>query len=53
MSCIEEVDNNVRASKERLALLDGRGVDKLHNSAEEMWSRLPSQYQWLRDWEWV
>ena len=53
ISSIEEVDNNARASAERLALLDRHGVERLHDVAEEMWASLPGEYDWLRDWEWV
>ncbi|NQT15808.1 MAG: aldo/keto reductase [Planctomycetes bacterium] len=53
MSSIEEVDNNARASAERLAMFDRHGVEKLRASAEEMWASLPREYDWLRDWEWI
>lgn len=53
MSSMEEVDNNARASAERLALLDEHGLEKLHEVAEEMWASLPGEYDWLRNWEWV
>jgi hypothetical protein len=26
---------------------------RLADAADEMWRRLPSDYQWLRTWEWV
>ncbi len=53
MTTVEQVDNNVRASAERLALLDRKGLRKLSKATEEMWARLPDEYGWLRDWEWV
>ncbi len=53
MTTVSEVDNNVRASAERLALLDRKGMRKLSRAADEMWRSLPADYQWLRDWEWT
>ena len=53
MTTIAEVDNNVRASAERLALMDQDGIRKLRKSTDEMWAHLPGQYDWLKDWEWV
>lgn len=53
MTSIEQVDNNARASAERLALLDHDGIRKLRQASEEMWANLPEEYRWLREWEWV
>jgi aryl-alcohol dehydrogenase-like predicted oxidoreductase len=53
MTTIEQVENNVRASAERLALLDNNGIWKLTEAAEQMWAELPDEYRWLHDWEWV
>jgi aryl-alcohol dehydrogenase-like predicted oxidoreductase len=53
MTTIEQVENNVRASAERLALLDNNGIWKLTEAAEQMWAGLPDEYRWLHDWEWV
>ena len=56
---ITQVDNCLRAIAERreldlqaatpAILEDGRFA----RSADEMWHRLPSDYRWLREWEWV
>ena len=51
MSTVAEVDNNVRAPAERLALLDRQGLRKLSEATEEMWRSLAVEYQWLRDWQ--
>lgn len=53
MTTVEQVDNNVRASAERLALLDQNGIWKLCEATEQMWANLPEDYRWLQDWEWV
>ena len=47
-----QVDNVVRAVQERGELnLDEQA--RLQRAADEMTARLPEDYQWLRDWEWV
>jgi len=53
MTTVTEVENNVRASAERIALLDQNGIWKLTEAAEQMWANLPAEYRWLKDWEWV
>jgi predicted aldo/keto reductase-like oxidoreductase len=53
MSCVEQVDNNVRGSAERATLLKNGGIGKLRRDTAQMWVNLPKEYQWLRDWEWV
>ncbi|MHC4148060.1 MAG: aldo/keto reductase [Planctomycetota bacterium] len=53
MTTIAETDNNIRASSERLALLDQNGIWKLCEATDRMWADLPSCYQFLHDWEWV
>jgi aryl-alcohol dehydrogenase-like predicted oxidoreductase len=53
MTTTAQVDNNVRASAERLALLDNNGIRKLTEATEQMWADLPDEYRWLHDWEWV
>jgi aryl-alcohol dehydrogenase-like predicted oxidoreductase len=53
-----QVDNCLQAIAERRksdlaarpAVLDD---PRLARAADEMWERLPSDYQWLKDWEWV
>jgi hypothetical protein len=41
-----------RAVKERREL-DVSERAELERSAEEMWARLPANYQWLKNWEYV
>jgi aryl-alcohol dehydrogenase-like predicted oxidoreductase len=53
MTTVQQVDNNVRASKERRSLLTQEGLSVLDEAAKEMWATLPEEYRWLRDWEWV
>ena len=53
MTLLSEVDNDVRASFERHVFLDENGIRKLRKAADRMWARLPSEYCWLKDWEWV
>jgi predicted aldo/keto reductase-like oxidoreductase len=53
MTLLSEVDNDVRASFERHAQLDDKGIKVLRKAAERMWTNLPDDYNWLRDWEWV
>ncbi len=47
-----QVDNAVLAVKERRELdIDEQAyLDKI---GEEMWARLPEDYQWLKEWEYV
>ncbi|MFQ6133533.1 MAG: aldo/keto reductase [Armatimonadota bacterium] len=47
-----QVDNMARAVQERREL-DGEEQAKLEKAGDEMYARLPSDYQWLKDWEWV
>ena len=50
----EPLAKGVRLARDRfLSSLDRRGVEKLRAIAEEMWARLPREYDWLRDWEWI
>ena len=53
MDTVTEVNNNIRASAERLALLDQNGIWKLTEATNEMWANLPAKYRFLHDWEWV
>ena len=53
MTLLSEVDNDVRASFERHAQLDERGDKVLRKAAERMWAKLPDDYNWLKNWEWV
>ena len=47
------VDNNVRACLERQAVLDNGGLLRLQQAAERVWTQLPPEYGWLRQWEHV
>lgn len=56
---IPQVDNCLRAIAERREL-DLQAATpailkdtRLADAADEMWHRLPSDYQWLRTWDWV
>jgi aryl-alcohol dehydrogenase-like predicted oxidoreductase len=53
MTTLDQIDNNVSTSRERLALLDESGVRKLRLAAHEMRTRIPEEYRWLHQWEWV
>ena len=53
MTTVKEVENNVRASAERMALLDQNGIWKLYEETNRMWASLPEDYRWLHSWEWV
>jgi len=47
-----QVDNMVRAIQERREL-DRKEAAELEKAAEETWTRLPEEYQWLKNWEYV
>jgi len=47
-----QVDNVVRAVKERREL-DVAEAEELEKAMDEAWARLPANYQWLKDWEYV
>jgi aryl-alcohol dehydrogenase-like predicted oxidoreductase len=49
---IQQVDNVALAVKERREL-DAKETAYLNKAADEMWARLPADYQWLKDWEYV
>jgi len=49
---IAQVDNVARAVKERREL-DLAETAELKKAADEMWAKLPSEYAWLRNWEYV
>jgi aryl-alcohol dehydrogenase-like predicted oxidoreductase len=49
---VEQVKNMVRAIQERREL-DLKEQADLEKAAQEMWARLPQDYQWLRKWEHV
>ncbi|MFQ6133532.1 MAG: aldo/keto reductase, partial [Armatimonadota bacterium] len=48
----EQVDNVALAVRERREL-DLEEQARLERAGDEMHARLPSDYQWLKDWEWV
>jgi aryl-alcohol dehydrogenase-like predicted oxidoreductase len=52
MNRVREVDNVVRAVMERREL-DMKEKAQLENASKQMWAKLPRNYQWLKDWEYV
>lgn len=52
MISLRQVDNAVQAVKERRQL-DAQESAELDRATAEMWARLPDDYQWLRNWEYV
>ncbi|MBN1589150.1 MAG: aldo/keto reductase, partial [Pirellulales bacterium] len=48
----EQVDNMALAVKERREL-DAEEQAELQRLGNEMWAKLPDDYQWLKDWEYV
>jgi len=49
---IPQVDNMAKAVMERRQL-DLAEAEELRNAADEMWAKLPPDYQWLKEWEYV
>ncbi|MFB0554855.1 MAG: aldo/keto reductase [Phycisphaerae bacterium] len=47
-----QVDNVVKAVKERREL-DVAEAEELEKAMDEAWAKLPANYQWLKDWEYV
>ena len=47
-----QVDNMATAIRERRRLDMGEKAE-LERATDEMWARLPANYQWLKDWEYV
>ncbi len=47
-----QVDNVVRAVKESRQL-DVAEAKELEEAMDQAWARLPADYQWLKDWEYV
>jgi len=47
-----QVDNVAKAVKERRQL-DVAEAKELEKAMDEAWARLPANYQWLKDWEYV
>jgi len=52
LNSIEQVDNAVLAVKERREL-DLQETAELERINRQMFARLPSHYQWLKDWQYV
>jgi hypothetical protein len=52
LASVEEVDNMALAVRERreLDLAEAKELERLN---EQTWARLPSEYQWLKEWEYV
>jgi aryl-alcohol dehydrogenase-like predicted oxidoreductase len=49
---IHQVDNMVKAINERRQL-DIAEAKELEEAMDRAWARLPADYQWLKDWEYV
>jgi len=47
-----QVDNMVKAVKERREL-DKAEAKELEQAMDQAWAKLPTNYQWLKDWEYV
>jgi len=52
MNSVEEVDNVVKAVKERRQL-DLKEQATLETVSVQAWASLPQNYQWLKDWQYV
>lgn len=52
MNDISHVDNVAKAVMERRQL-DIKETAELDNINREAWAKLPSNYQWLKNWEYV
>jgi uncharacterized protein len=52
VNSIEELDNVVLAVKERRQF-DLKEQAALETASEQAWARLPQNYQWLKDWQYV
>ncbi len=52
MNSLPEVDNVVKAVKERRQL-DLKESAELEQASRQAWARLPANYQWLKDWQYV
>jgi len=52
LNSVQHVDNVVRAVKERREL-DVRETAELQNANKQAWAKLPANYQWLKNWEYV
>jgi aryl-alcohol dehydrogenase-like predicted oxidoreductase len=52
LNSIEQVDNVAKAVKERRQL-DLKEKAELDNANKQAWAKLPANYQWLKNWEYV
>jgi len=52
MNSIDYVDNVAKAVMERRQL-DLKETAELHQAGRQAWASLPSNYQWLKNWEYV
>jgi len=52
LNSIEDVDNVVKAVMERREL-DVKETAELDSANKQAWASLPSNYQWLKNWEYV
>jgi len=52
LNSVQHVDNVARAVKERREL-DVRETAELQNANKQAWAKLPANYQWLKNWEYV
>ncbi len=52
MNSTKEVDNVIAAVKERRQL-DVKESAELEHAGHQAWANLPTQYQWLKDWQYV
>jgi predicted aldo/keto reductase-like oxidoreductase len=52
MITTQQVENVAKAVKERREL-DKSEKAHLERAMDEAWAKLPPDYQWLKDWEWV
>ena len=52
LNSLEEVDNAVQAVVERREL-DLKEKAELEEAGNKMWAKLPPNYQWLKNWEYV
>jgi len=52
VNAVEEVDNVIQAVKERRQF-DLKEQAALKTVSEQAWARLPQNYQWLKDWQYV
>lgn len=49
----QQVENMAKAVKERRNEMTAQESRKLEDAMDEAWAKLPQDYQWLKDWEYV